>query len=56
MLARRFTIVCLIVAIFGMELAGLVAQTSRPAQAWEGHAATRCILLQGARCAPPVRN
>ena len=52
MLARRFTIVCLLMTIFGIELAGLVAQTSRPAQAWENGAAARCVLLQGARCAP----
>jgi hypothetical protein len=55
MLARRFTIVCLILTIFGIELAGLVAETSHPAQAWENGAAARCVLLQGARCAP-VRN
>ena len=29
MLARRFTIVCLLVAIFGMSLAMLVAEKSR---------------------------
>jgi len=55
MLARRFTIVCLIMTIFGIEMAGLVTQTSRPAQAWESGAAARCMLLQGARCAP-IRN
>ncbi|MEO3387814.1 hypothetical protein [Mesorhizobium sp. CAU 1741] len=31
MLARRFSIVCLLVAIFGMGLATLVAETSRVA-------------------------
>ena len=33
MLARRFTIVCLLVAVFGMSLAVLVAEKSRPARA-----------------------
>lgn len=55
MLARRFTIVCLIMTIFGIELAGLVAETNRPALAWEHGAAARCVLLQGARCTP-IRN
>lgn len=55
MLARRFTIVCLILTIFGIELAGLVTETSRPAQAWEHGAVAQCVLLQGARCAP-IRN
>lgn len=30
MLARRFTIVCLLITIFGMSLAILVAEKSRP--------------------------
>lgn len=30
MLARRFTIVCLVVAIFGMGMSMLVAEKSRP--------------------------
>jgi hypothetical protein len=30
MLARRFTMVCLVVAIFGMGLSMLVAEKSRP--------------------------
>ena len=34
MLARRFTIVCLLVTLFGMIFATLVAQTSRPARSW----------------------
>ena len=32
MLARRFTIVCLLVTIFGMSLAILVAEKSRPSR------------------------
>jgi hypothetical protein len=33
MLARRFTIVCLVVMLFGMMLSSLVARTTRPT--WE---------------------
>ena len=38
MLARRFTIVCLLITIFGMSLAILVAEKSRPAGARAVHA------------------
>jgi len=36
MLARRFTIVCLLITIFGMSLAILVAEKSRPTRAQAG--------------------
>ena len=41
MLARRFTIVCLVVMLFGMMLSSLVARTSRPS--WKT-AAPICML------------
>jgi hypothetical protein len=56
MLARRFTIVCLVLTIFGMGLASLVAQTGRLARSWEAGASARCVFLQGGRCLPPQRN
>lgn len=34
MLARRFTIVCLLMSLFGMFFAILVAEAGRPARAW----------------------
>jgi len=42
MLARRFTIVCLLMSLFGMFFAILVAEAGRPARAWE--AAGLCRL------------
>jgi hypothetical protein len=44
MLARRFTIVCLLMSLFGMMFAVLVDQASRPARSWEqASMAFRCI-------------
>ncbi|MCP9233248.1 hypothetical protein NMG46_23895 [Mesorhizobium sp. LMG 17147] len=37
MLARRFTIVCLLMSLFGMLFAVLVAEAGRPAHAWDRH-------------------
>lgn len=34
MLARRFTIVCLLAALFGMGLSNLVAATARQSPSW----------------------
>ncbi|NMG39010.1 hypothetical protein GRZ55_07130 [Chelativorans sp. ZYF759] len=52
MLARRFTIVCLIAAIFGMGLAMLVAQSSPPAHSLN-HQASGCGSAIGFSCLPP---
>lgn len=35
MLARRFTIVCLLMSLFGMGFAILVAEASRQPRAWD---------------------
>ena len=43
MLARRFTIVCLVVMLFGMMLSSLVARSSRPTHQWQS-AAPICIF------------
>ena len=50
MLARRFTIVCLIMAIFGLELAKLVAETPRPARARTAEAIAQCVFLPARDC------
>ena len=50
MLARRFTIVCLLVAIFGMSLSILVAESSRTGYA-PREATLGCSLTNIARCA-----
>lgn len=50
MLARRFTIVCLLVAIFGMGLSMLVAEKSRPhsrMMGCDGIAALPCARSAG---------
>ncbi|WP_165349884.1 MULTISPECIES: hypothetical protein [unclassified Mesorhizobium] len=41
MLARRFTIVCLLMSLFGMLFAVLVAQADRPARSFEAAASCR---------------
>lgn len=45
MLARRFTIVCLLMSLFGMFFAILVAEAGRPARPWEvaGTCRTGCV-------------
>lgn len=53
MLARRFTIVCLITAIFGMGLAMLVAESSPSAHSISPHAASGCASAIGMSCMPP---
>ena len=35
MLARRFTIVCLLMSLFGMFFAILVAEAGHPVRSWE---------------------
>jgi len=43
MLARRFTIVCLLMSLFGMFFAILVAEAGHPARSWD-EAARLCRL------------
>lgn len=47
MLARRFTIVCLLTTLFGMGFASLVAQNGRPDYGWD-QTSSRC----GVACRP----
>ncbi len=51
MLARRFTIVCLLVTLFGMMFATLVAEFSRPARSWDAGTAFSCTTERGPFCA-----
>ncbi|MBZ9895035.1 hypothetical protein LB545_11950 [Mesorhizobium sp. BR1-1-6] len=44
MLARRFTIVCLLVSLFGMFFAILVAEAGRPARSWNEASSRTCRL------------
>jgi len=49
MLARRFTVVCLAVTLFGMGLAALVAET----KSRDLGVAIPCVFDDGLRCLPP---
>lgn len=42
MLARRFTIVCLLMSLFGMFFAILVAEAGRPARSWDAASSSNC--------------
>jgi hypothetical protein len=56
MLARRFTIVCLLLTLFGMTLSILVAKASRPARSWEIGSVVPCVFAKPTVCAPPLRK
>jgi len=43
MLARRFTIVCLLMSLFGMAFAILVAEAGHPARSWEMACQPNCM-------------
>lgn len=51
MLARRFTIVCLLMAVFGVLFSMLVAQTSRRAHSWELGTVVSCASNDVPACA-----
>ncbi len=52
-LARRFTIICLLVTIFGICFAGLVQNFSRPARAYEIGMVVPCVFEEGLTCKAP---
>lgn len=56
MLARRFTIVCLILAIFGMGLASLVAEAGLSRKTQALGVVVPCISDNGPRCGPAELN
>lgn len=56
MLARRFTIVCLLMTLFGMSFSILVAEASRPARSRVIGMAAPCIIEEGVTCKPPTRR
>lgn len=51
MLARRFTIVCLLLTLFGMLMSTLVAHTGRAPRSWETGRLVPCVAGPG--CVPP---
>jgi hypothetical protein len=50
MLARRFTIVCLLTALFGMLFAILVAEASRSGRSREFSLVVPCAIDEGFTC------
>jgi len=55
MLARRFTIVCLLATLFGMIFSVLAAETSRSPRAYALGVVIPCVFEDGQRCLP-LRN
>ena len=53
MLARRFTIVCLLISLFGMLFAVLVVEAGRPTRPWEAKTTLPC-LFGGLNCEPSI--
>ncbi|PWJ85290.1 hypothetical protein C7441_103146 [Pseudaminobacter salicylatoxidans] len=56
MLARRFTIVCLLMALFGMFLSLLVAHEGRSRHGWEEGMVRSCVYESGMACNLISRN
>ena len=52
MLARRFTIVCLLMTLFGMGLAILVADASRSGRHYQTASTMSCLLDPRIFCRP----
>lgn len=55
MLARRFTIVCLLVAMFGMFFAHIVAEAGRQPRAWDQRT-NACTTYANGHCSPTLRT
>jgi hypothetical protein len=53
MLARRFTIVCLLVTLFGMAFAILVADAGRNRQYYQTASASSCFAQSKILCQSP---
>lgn len=52
MLARRFTILCLLITLFGMGLAALVADAGRESRNWSNGTVVSCRVQGGLPCLP----
>lgn len=55
MLARRFTIVCLLTMLFAMGFARIVAQSSEGPAEWRGNVPASCAIHSGGCQAAPGR-
>ena len=56
MLARRFTIVVLLLTLFGMVFSILVAENSRSRRGWRVGMVVACDYDNGRHCLPQSRN
>jgi hypothetical protein len=56
MLARRFTIVCLLTALFGILFAVLVAEASRSSRSRNGGVVVPCSFVDGFACTAARRG
>ncbi len=54
MLARRFTIICLICMLLGMGMSFLVQNTARPAYSSGGSNSLPCVYDISGHCSTPV--
>ena len=55
-LARRFSLICLIAALFGVGLAHLVQHGSRPAYSLKVDTSIPCVFVSPNRCAIPAHR
>ena len=53
MLARRFTIICLIATVMAFGLISVIQQSARPAYSWRVEATLPCIYDAPLECALP---
>lgn len=53
MLARRFTIICLIATLMAFGMISLIQQSTRPAYSWRVESSIPCIYDSPFECALP---
>ena len=53
MLARRFTIICLLAMIFAFMMISLIEQASGPAYSWKVQSTVPCVFERPGNCAIP---
>ncbi|MEL6436965.1 MAG: hypothetical protein AAFP99_09235, partial [Pseudomonadota bacterium] len=54
MLARRFTLLCLVMTGFAYGLISLIQQSTRPAYSWRVETSIPCVFEDNRRCAVPL--
>lgn len=53
MLARRFTIICLLATLFAFSLINLIERDSGPAYSWKVQSSIPCVFERPHVCASP---